>query len=258
MPEFSPGEAKTAVAPITVSPAGLSCEAEVFLGPDELTKVATSGRIPFTSTGLSQDARLPVTMPDAEGAYHVFIDVYAEGVLIAAYQATEDVVIVGVARIETLRPNAPGDMTNIPSQYPATGAHWDKVDEVIADGNATYVYAANRDDWVSIDLYKLPSPTGSGSINKITVYACCLRGKTGVARHVIKSHGVVSEHKFSVSKYAYTLYPWALATNPATGQPWTWNDIENLQIGVSLNPDGRESIRWVRCTQVYVEIDYIE
>jgi len=93
MSQFAPGEVRTAVAPITVQPAGLSCEAEVFLGPDEATKVATSSLVPFTSTGVSQDVRLPLNMPSAEGSYHVYIDVYAEGLLIAAYQALEDVVI---------------------------------------------------------------------------------------------------------------------------------------------------------------------
>lgn len=104
MPEFAPSEAKTAVAPITVSPAGLSCEVELYLGPDELTKVATSGAIPFTSTGASQDVLLPVAMPATEGTYHVYVDVYAGGYLIAAYQAIEDVVIAGVAdiRVEDL------------------------------------------------------------------------------------------------------------------------------------------------------------
>lgn len=97
MPQFSPGEAKTAIAPITVSPSGLSCEAELFLGPDEVTKVATSGRRPFSSTGASQNVRLPITMPSAEGTYHAYIDVYASGLLIAAYKAIEDVVIAAPA-----------------------------------------------------------------------------------------------------------------------------------------------------------------
>lgn len=93
-PLMGPGQAATAVAPITVSPSGLSCSAEVFLGPDENTKVATSGLVAFTSTGLAQSVSFPVTMPTAGGvAYHVFIDVYANGYLIVAYVATEDVVI---------------------------------------------------------------------------------------------------------------------------------------------------------------------
>lgn len=94
MPEFAPGEAKTAVAPITVSPSGLACQAEVFLGPDQMTKVTTSGSVAFISTGAEQSTRLPITMPAEEGTYHVFIDVYAEGILIAAYRAIEDVTIV--------------------------------------------------------------------------------------------------------------------------------------------------------------------
>ncbi len=99
MPQFAPGESKAAIAPITVKPAGLSCEAEIFLGPDEMTKVATSGRIAFTSTGASQDVRLPIAMPEAEGTYHVYVDVYAEGYRVAAYQAIEDVVIKAVPAV---------------------------------------------------------------------------------------------------------------------------------------------------------------
>ncbi|GAH19780.1 unnamed protein product, partial [marine sediment metagenome] len=99
MPEFTPGEAKAAIAPIMVKPSGLGCEAEIFLGPNEATKVATSGRIAFTSTGASQGVRLPIAMPSTEGTYHVFIDVYAEGLLVAAYQAIEDVVIAPVVAI---------------------------------------------------------------------------------------------------------------------------------------------------------------
>jgi hypothetical protein len=38
-----------------------------------------------------------------------------------------------------LRPNATGDETGIPYQYPDTGAHWEKVDEATADDSSTYV-----------------------------------------------------------------------------------------------------------------------
>lgn len=93
-PVMTPGSARTAVAPITVRPSGLSCEAELFLGPNETTKVATSGRRAFTSTGSSQSVSLPVTMPTAGGlAYHVYLDVFVNGYRLLAYQATEDVII---------------------------------------------------------------------------------------------------------------------------------------------------------------------
>uniref|UniRef100_A0A6M3MC05 Uncharacterized protein n=1 Tax=viral metagenome TaxID=1070528 RepID=A0A6M3MC05_9ZZZZ len=93
-PVMAPGVARTAVAPIAISPAGLNCEAELFLGPNDTTKVATSGRKAFISTGAAQSVRLPVTMPPAGGvAYHVYLDVFAEGYRVLAYQATEDVII---------------------------------------------------------------------------------------------------------------------------------------------------------------------
>lgn len=93
-PVFAPGVTKTAIAPITVAPSGLSCQVELFLGPNDTTKVATSGLKAFTSTGAQQNITLPVTMPTAGGvAYHVYLDVYVAGILVLAYVATEDVII---------------------------------------------------------------------------------------------------------------------------------------------------------------------
>ena len=92
MPEFSPGESKTAIAPITAKPAGMNCEAELFLGPDELTKVASSGRVPFVSTGAAKNVSLPITMP-SEGTYHGYIDVFTEGLRFLAYKTKEDIAI---------------------------------------------------------------------------------------------------------------------------------------------------------------------
>ena len=93
-PVMAPGVRRTAVAPITVSPSGLSCQAELFLGPNDATKVATSGLKAFTSTGAVQSVRLPVTMPTPGGlAYHVYLDIFVNGMRLLAYQATEDVII---------------------------------------------------------------------------------------------------------------------------------------------------------------------
>lgn len=98
-PILAPGSSKTAKVPITAKPSGMACEVEVFLGPNETTKVVTSGRKPFTSTGASQDVNCPITMPTpaaGEGAaYHVYIDVYTGGFRFLAGIGTEDVVIPG-------------------------------------------------------------------------------------------------------------------------------------------------------------------
>lgn len=93
-PIFGPSSAQAALAPITVSPSGLSCGAELYLTADGgATKAATSGLVPFTSTGASQSIRLPVTMPADGVEYEVYLDVYADGMLITAYVATESVII---------------------------------------------------------------------------------------------------------------------------------------------------------------------
>lgn len=93
-PVMAPGVSRTAVAPITVSPSGLSCQAELFLGPNDATKVATSGLKAFTSTGASQSVSLPVIMPSPGGvAYHVYLDIFVGSYRLLAYQATEDVII---------------------------------------------------------------------------------------------------------------------------------------------------------------------
>jgi len=99
MPPFSPGEVKTAIAPITAKPSGMSCEAELFLGPDELTKVASSGRVPFVSTGAAKNVNLPITMPAMPATYHGYIDVFAGGMRFLTYILTEDVVIAPAYKV---------------------------------------------------------------------------------------------------------------------------------------------------------------
>jgi len=97
MPQFAPSVQKTAVAPITVAPAGLNCEAELFLGPNDATPVVSSGLKSFSSTGSQQNVTAPIVMPSAAGTYHVYIDLYVAGMYLAGYQATEDVIIAAPA-----------------------------------------------------------------------------------------------------------------------------------------------------------------
>ncbi len=96
MPQFNPSSSHVATVPIQVKPAGLACVAELYL-VSGATKVATSGEIPFVSTGATQPVIFPVTMPASGGTYPVWIDVYTGGVLIGAYVALEAVVIAAVA-----------------------------------------------------------------------------------------------------------------------------------------------------------------
>lgn len=160
---------------------------------------------------------------------------------------------------ETLRPNAAGDLTGIHNQYPATGSHWDKVDEAVADEDATYVDTGGyiTED---IDLYNLPAhSTGCGVINHIKVYVRCRHygvGGGGYAEVRIKTNGAVKYGSQNALTNSWTTYSHQWDTNPVTAAPWTWDEIDALQIGVKLTDNyGNDE---VRCTQVYVEIDYTE
>lgn len=95
-PLLAKGSSHTAVAPVTVTPSGLSCKGELWLTTNGTTKNATSGMVPFTSTGASQSVRFPITMPSAAGEFMVYLDVYADSLLIGSYIATENVIIPGV------------------------------------------------------------------------------------------------------------------------------------------------------------------
>ncbi len=96
MPQFAPGESRTAVVTLPVKPAGLPCTIEVWLALNG-DRAATSGEVPFASTGVEQSITLPdITMPDAGGTYPVYIDVLIAGIL-DGWRAAEDVVIAPVA-----------------------------------------------------------------------------------------------------------------------------------------------------------------
>ncbi len=152
---------------------------------------------------------------------------------------------------EILRPNSIGDETNIASQYPSSGQHWDKVDEAVAD-TATRVYTLANS--FQRDLYNLPPHGGgSGLVDKITLYFAVKVSRTDSrVKGAIKSDGIVAETPKEVPYGEdYITYSKEWATNPADGEAWEWADIDALQIGVSL----KGATGSAYCTQVYVEVD---
>jgi hypothetical protein len=156
-----------------------------------------------------------------------------------------------------LRPNAAGDETNIIYQDPAGGAHWDKVDETTPDETTT-VYLSYVNASYYRDLYNVENTSLSGTINwvKVWVRAENAYGITGsYAKTALKTGGTVYESSEVALTTSYTDYYIQYATNPKTGGSWTWDDINNLQAGVSLKAGGGYH-QSPFCTQVYVEVNY--
>jgi len=151
-----------------------------------------------------------------------------------------------------LRPNAAGDETNIPGASPG-GNHWDMVDDVTPDNDGTLVYTLYVNTYKR-DLYALSNHTGSGTINWIKVWIRSRGDPTAArAKTAIKTGGTVYEGSEIALTTSYTNYYTQYTTNPYTGLPWTWSDLDALQAGTSIHDGG---VTYSRCTQVYVEVNY--
>ncbi len=92
MPQFSPGEQKTASVQMSnPTEHAFSYEATLYMGID---MVAMSTQQFDLAAGEQRAIDFPVTMPTQAGEYPVYLDVWSEGVLLGHFQATENVTII--------------------------------------------------------------------------------------------------------------------------------------------------------------------
>ncbi len=207
-----------------------------------LTLVVTSGLYAFSY--LSATASMGVTVTGDEIATYE----------LSATQPDWNSILTPVAvGTETLRPNAAGTY----SQADPVGevSNYLCVDEEVADDDSTYVETSGSA--TEIDTYNIPDHSeGYGTISSVTVYVRC-RGTTTADLHaaepVIRTHSTDYFGTYTLLPLDYTYLSQTYTTNPFTTSAWTWDEIDAMEIGVRLydNDDGE-----VRCTQVYVEVDY--
>jgi hypothetical protein len=176
----------------------------------------------------------------------------------AASQPNWDSVLTPVTNTLNFRPNATGDENGIDEQFPASGAHWDKVDEETADDDSTYV-ASNSPSWKE-DLYHIPNhstQTAGGDINYVEVYMVCRATANATQDSVyvhIHTNGTGYNGATENMTPSYATYSYQWTKNPSANTTWTWDEIDNLQIGAGLRqPIGGE---YTRCTQVYAEVSF--
>ena len=164
-----------------------------------------------------------------------------------------------------LRPYAPGDTCTIWSQHgdPCPN-HWKNVDDIVPDEDLTCVFNDYPYTNWRRDLYHIP---GLHPLSPILIKDLDLVGRfrrqggyayIHIARLHIKTHGV--EYFGAQMNYFGEYYEnrhWLLDTNPNTLLPWTTQEINDLQIGISLayyRGIGWGSIGF--CTQLYLQINF--
>ena len=130
-------------------------------------------------------------------------------------------------------PTKAGDLTNISSQSPASGEHWDKV---VSD-DASYVY--NSSGTYQSDLYGYDPIVRGGRINFVRVtclYKNNAQGRWSYCTPALKSHATIYYGtESSGDRYTgyYTTYTnWLM--NPYTGSLWSWSEVYEAQFGASI------------------------
>lgn len=167
--------------------------------------------------------------------------------------------IIGFAASQTLRPNGVGTNTVIPSQWPASGDHFDKVDDVIADDADTYVINdTNGGNTWKTDTYQMENLTGSGTITDVTILH---RSKSWKNDNYYNSSKCVvylnPSYLYGDDYFSYWVYGThsdTFTTKPGGGA-WTFADVNNMEIGVSLHAVYESG--YTSCTQIYAIVHYI-
>lgn len=148
---------------------------------------------------------------------------------------------------EILRPDGAGSLSQLTSS--GCSNNWECVDEETSDDDASYVKGSGNGS--NDDLYTLQnSSVSSGTIDSLIVYINCWGSNSArKAETILRINNNNYNGSSNNLSSTYTVYSTLYINNPNTSSPWTWTEIDNLEIGVSITKDGR-------CTQIWVEIFY--
>jgi len=154
---------------------------------------------------------------------------------------------------ETLRPNGLGWL----SALVADGAtfNWQCVDETVSDEDVTRVRATTNS--YRTDAYAIVDPSADTTCDVISVTVYCRAMRTHTQGR-IQPVVYVSSTAYTGTAFnltgSYADYNHTWSTNPATGNDWTWQEIRDLQAGLSMH--GQNASHPAYCTQVWVEVQY--
>ncbi|MFA5309659.1 MAG: hypothetical protein WC370_09285 [Dehalococcoidales bacterium] len=221
----------------------------IFTGLVLLALVLTTGTFAYTYTNQAATTAL-ATMADGNWASYQK----------AASQPNWNSILPNAnTRTEMLVPVADSCIKEFPSQYPCSGPHFEKVSDFGAPDMDAYI-STMCSMCLCTDLYDL-SPFdgmgGTGKISGVTIYfRIAAGGDYNVsARGALKTGYQVYEGPYvTVHGTEFITKTWACAVNPGTGKAWTWDEVNNLQAG--LSGQGGGIYRPLLCTAVWVQVSY--
>jgi hypothetical protein len=223
----------------------------IFLGIIMLALVLTTGTFAYTYSNTTQN----VTTVQGILADDEF----------TTYQVSEEqpdwnsIMPEDKYNIEILFPVAAGDDTEFPTQFPDSGEHWDKVADMGAADTDAYISTQGSGHWER-DLYHLSPFYGMGGLAKISNIIVYFRIAAGgdydvKAMAALKINGNVFEGpNETTSGTNFVTYSWQCDINPSTNEAWTWEELNQLQAGLTAKGDKRNNP--ALCTQVYVVVNY--
>ena len=149
--------------------------------------------------------------------------------------------------LQYLHPNNSGSLTQILKQFPDEGFHWDKVVEM----NEMDAIVINNSAELLTDLYEIENHSSYGKITQVTVLnvASCEDTNLCHITPVLRTYSTNYSEKLNIWENAneFKEFKTIYEKNPNTGQPWTWAEVDDLEIGTTLVGDktGQASCTWV-------------
>jgi hypothetical protein len=139
-----------------------------------------------------------------------------------------------------------------PYIYPTTPTtHYDKVDEEVADDDATYVYGIADGHTYTDRYYKTTLSIGTSKIAAVDII---IRYKGAGIKVGFYIGGTLYPSSALTSKTAWTTTSIRWLKNPATGNDWTQDDVNNAQLVVQATTPAGSPV--AAFTQVYIRVYY--
>jgi hypothetical protein len=139
-----------------------------------------------------------------------------------------------------------------PYIYPTTPTtHYDKVAEAVADDDATYVYGAANNVIYTDRYYKTALSIGTSKISAVDII---IRYKGSGLKVGFYIGTTLYLSSILASKSAWTTTSVRWLKNPATGNDWTQDDVNNAQLVVQALTSAGSPVAYF--TQVYIRVYY--